>query len=54
MAQKDTQETVEYYRWLLRIERQQFEEELLEIVSIQNRITGKSIKNKCLLSIQSE
>ena len=36
MAQKDVQETAEYYHWLIRIERQQFEEELLEIVSIKN------------------
>ena len=44
MAQRDTQETAEYYHWLLRIERQQFEEELLEIVSIQNLITGEFVK----------
>ena len=35
MTQKDVQETAEYYRWLIRIERQQFEEELMEIVSIK-------------------
>ena len=35
MARKDVQETAEYYRWLIRIERQKFEE-LLEIVSIKN------------------
>ena len=28
------QETVEYYSWLLRIEREDFEKELMEIVSI--------------------
>ena len=28
------QETVEYYSWLLRIERADFERELMEIVSI--------------------
>ena len=32
MARKDVQEMLEYYNWLLRIERQQFEEELIEIV----------------------
>ena len=36
MAQRDVQETAEYYHWLIRIERQQFEEELLDIVSIKN------------------
>ena len=34
MAQKETQETVEYYKWLIRIERAEFERELLDIVSI--------------------
>ena len=29
------QETVEYYKFLMRIERAEFEKELLEIVSIQ-------------------
>ena len=45
MAQKDVQETAEYYSWLIRIERQQFEEELLEIVSIENlwRLQQRSI-----------
>ena len=33
MASKEVQETAEYYQWLIRIERQEFEEELLEIVS---------------------
>ena len=36
MARKDVQETAEYYHWLIRIERQQFEEKLLDIVSIKN------------------
>ena len=35
MAQRDVQEIAEYYHWLIRTERQQFEEELLEIVSIK-------------------
>ena len=34
MAHKEAQETVEYYQWLIQIERQESEEELLEIVSI--------------------
>ena len=34
MAGKENQETKEYYQWLIRLERQEFEEELLEIVSI--------------------
>ena len=33
MASKEVQETAEYYQWLIQIERQEFEEELLEIVS---------------------
>ena len=36
MASKEAQETTEYYQWLIQIERQEFEEELLEIVSILN------------------
>ena len=34
MAGKEDQETKEYYQWLICLERQEFEEELLEIVSI--------------------
>ena len=34
MAQKETQETAEYYKWLIRIERAKFERELLDIVSV--------------------
>ena len=33
MASKEVQEAAEYYQWLVRIKRQEFEEELLEIVS---------------------
>ena len=35
MANKEVQETAEYYQWLIRIEIQEFEEELLEIVSFE-------------------
>ena len=34
MAQKVTQETAEYYKWLIRIKRAEFERELLDKVSI--------------------
>ena len=33
MSRAEVQESVEYYKWLLRIERAEFEKELLEIVS---------------------
>ena len=33
MAQYKQQEMAEYYRWLLKIERNEFEKELLDIVS---------------------
>ena len=33
MARLEAQENIEYYQWLFRIEREQFEKELLEIVS---------------------
>ena len=33
MARLEAQESIEYYQWLFRIEREQFEKELLEIVS---------------------
>ena len=33
MARKEVQETREYYQWLIQLERQESEEELLEIVS---------------------
>ena len=33
MASKEVQGTAEYYQWLIQIERQEFEEELLEIIS---------------------
>ena len=33
MAQRPDQETAEYYNWLFKIEAQEFEKELLEIVS---------------------
>ena len=33
MAQLPIQETAEYYNWLFRIEAQEFEKELLEIIS---------------------
>ena len=35
MASKEVQETAEYYQWLIQIKRQEFEEELLEIVSFE-------------------
>ena len=48
------QETVEYYKSLMRIERAEFEKELLEIVSIQeflclntSLIFGRSFQNRC-------
>ena len=34
MAKLEAQESAEYYKWLFRIERIEFEKELLEIVSI--------------------
>ena len=34
MAKLEAQESTEYYKWLFRIERIEFEKELLEIVSI--------------------
>ena len=34
MARLEAQESAEYYKWLLRIERIEFKKELLEIVSI--------------------
>ena len=34
MSRADMQEFAEYYKWLLRIERAEFEKELLEIVSL--------------------
>ena len=34
MARLEKQEMAKYYKWLLRIERAEFEKELLEIVSI--------------------
>ena len=34
MARLEKQEMTEYYKWLLHIERTEFEKELLEIVSI--------------------
>ena len=33
MARLEAQESTEYYQWLFRIEREQFEKERLEIVS---------------------
>ena len=33
MSRAEVQESAEYYKWLLRIERIEFEKELLEIVS---------------------
>ena len=33
MARLEAQESIEYYQWLFRIEREQFKKELLEIVS---------------------
>ena len=33
MSRAEVQESAEYYKWLLRIERAEFEKELLEIVS---------------------
>ena len=33
MAQLPDQETAEYYNWLFKIEAQEFEKELLEIIS---------------------
>ena len=34
MTIKKVQETTEYYQWLIWLERQEFEEELQEIVSV--------------------
>ena len=34
MARLEAQESAEYYKWLLQIERVEFEKELLEIVGI--------------------
>ena len=34
MARLEKQESAEYYQWLFKIERTEFEKELLEIVSI--------------------
>ena len=54
MASKEAQETAEYYQWLIQIERQEFEEELLEIASFKfpfTAIQSKSssqIMNKCI------
>ena len=54
MASKGVQETAEYYQWLIRIERQEFEEELLEIVSYEFPSTAVQSKspsqtaNKCI------
>ena len=55
MASKEVQETAKYYQWLIRIERQEFEEELLEIVSFEFPFTAIQSKsssqtaNKCIL-----
>ena len=35
MSRAEAQESAEYYRWLLHIERAEFEKELLEIVSLR-------------------
>ena len=54
MASKEVQETAKYYQWLIRIERQEFEEELLEIVSFEFPSTAIQSKspsqtaNKCI------
>ena len=54
MASKEVQETAEYYQWLIQIERQEFEEELLEIVSFEFPFTAIQSKsssqtaNKCI------
>ena len=54
MASKGVQETAKYYQWLIRIERQEFEEELLEIVSYEFPSTAVQSKspsqtaNKCI------
>ena len=34
MACKEVQKTMEYYQWLIQLERQEFEEELLDFVSV--------------------
>ena len=54
------QETVEYYKFLMRIERAEFEKELLEIVSIQeflclntSLIFSRSFQNRCTYSLLS-
>ena len=41
MAQLPNQETAEYYNWLFKIEAQEFEKELLEIVSSNSYLTRK-------------
>ena len=41
MAQLPNQETAEYYNWLFKIEAQEFEKELLEIVSSNSYLMRK-------------
>ena len=49
MSQEERQETKEYYQWLICLERQQFEEELLEVMSssYQILISDKNNVSKC-------
>ena len=41
MAQLPNQETAEYYNWLFKIEAQEFEKELLKIVSSNSYLMRK-------------
>ena len=45
MAQLPDQETTEYYNWLFKIEAQEFEKELLEIVSSISYLMRKTTQN---------
>ena len=53
MASKEVQETAEYYQWLIRIERQEFEEELLEIESLNFslELSSQNFHHKFLIDI---
>ena len=51
MASKEVQETAEYYQWLIQIERQEIQEELLEIVSFSLQLSGQNFHHKFLIDI---
>ena len=54
MSQEERQETKEYYQWLICLERQQIEEELLEIVSSSDQILisdKSSISGYCFSNV---